>query len=348
MKISTLTARAEFTNALIAVYKDRVAPTSFLRSFFKVVEKGTLSLSIAVQRGTEKIAVDVERGTDGNRNKFERSTEKIFVPPYYSEFFNINELEVYDRLFTDTDIEASVFADFLEAVMEKMRTLQDKIERAYELQCAQVLTTGIVQLNAGTNIDYKRKSASLVDLGGGNYWNQSNVDPVTAIATAGNFLRTEGLAMGSTLDMIMGNDVINHLLNNEAVQNRGKIFQYGLDQITTPQAKAIGQTFHGEISADTFRVRLWSYNQYYDNSQGVKTPYLDPKKVIILPENPEFVLGFAAVPQLPTAGGGIKRGAFIFEEYIDAKKKNHIMEVQSAGVAIPVSVDKIWTGKVIS
>jgi len=349
MRISTTTARGLYTNALIAIYKDRVAPTLFLQSFFKTVEKTTFSLSIAVQRGTEMIAVDVERGTDGNRNKFDKSTERILVPPYYSEYFNVNELEVYDRLFTDMDIEASVFNDFLEGVAEKVMMLRDKIDRRYELQCAQVLTTGIVTLQSGINIDFLRKSDSLVDLGSGNYWNQANVDPVTSITVAGNFLRTSGLSTGSMLDIIMGNDVIQPFLNNEAVQNRAKLFSYALDQINTPQAKSAGATFHGEISAGTFRARLWSYNQYYDMPDtGVKTPYLDPKKVIILPENPNFILGFAAVPQLPTAGQGIKKGKFVYEDYIDQRKKNHIYEVQSAGVAIPVSIDKIWTAKVIS
>ncbi len=353
MKLTTTIARAEFTKALLAVYKERTAPTSFLRSFFKVQVKGTFSLSIAVQRGTERIAVDIERGTDGNRNKFDRSTEKVFVPPYYSEYFNINELAVYDRLFTDSDIEASVFADFLASVVEKMQDLQSIIERAYELQCAQIFTTGILQLK-GVNIDFKRKAASLVDLGTGNYWPDSGVDPVTSIIAAGNFIRTTGLSGGSVLDMILGNDVVNVLLNNTAVQNRAKFFQYGLDQITTPQAKAAGQTFHGEISAGPFRVRLWSYNQYYDQLQAdgvtyVKTPYLDPKKVIIIAEDAEFILGFAAVPQLPSASGdGIKRGAYIFKDYTDTKQTNHSMECRSAGIAIPLSVDKFVTLKVLA
>lgn len=351
MKLSTTIARAEFTNALIAVYKERKAPTSFLRSFFKVVIKGTFALSIAVQRGSEKIAVDVERGTDGNFNKYTRSTEKIFVPPYYSEYFNINELEVYDRLFTDSDIEASVFADFMATVIEKMRDLQALIERAYELQCAQIFTTGIVELE-GVNIDFKRKAGSLVDLGAGNYWDDTGVDPITSITAAGNWLRTEGLFGGSTLDMIMGTDVINVLLDNAKVIDRAKFVQYGMDRITTPQAGAVGQTFHGEISAGSFKVRLWSYNQYYDKKQSngtyVKTPYLDPKKVIIIPEGTEFILGFAAVPQLPSVGGGIKKGPYIFKDYVDQKETNHSMECRSAGLAIPVTVDGIYTIDVLN
>ena len=69
-QISTQDARGVFTQALIAVYKERTAPKAFLRSYFTTKEVSTLQLSIEVQRGTEKIAVDVERGTEGNRNQF--------------------------------------------------------------------------------------------------------------------------------------------------------------------------------------------------------------------------------------------------------------------------------------
>jgi hypothetical protein len=347
--ISTITARAEFTNALVTAYKERTAPTNFLRSFFRNVEKSTNSISIAVQRGTEKIAVDVERGTNGNLNKFNRSTEKIFVPPYYSEFFNINELDVYNTLFTQQDIEISIFADFLTEVVEKMAILQDTIERAYEKQCADVLTTGIVSLNAQTNIDFRRKAASLVDLGAGNYWTDA-IDPAVSFNAAGDFLRKTGLSNSTTLDAILGGNLITTLLNNASVKARGAIFQYGLDKIVmpTPTATSVGSTFHGQISAGVYQVRLWSYNQYYQDAAGVSQPYLDPKRVIVLPQNPNFILAFAAVPQLPSANGGIiRKGAYLFDDYLDARKKNHIMEVQSAGVAIPVSVDQIYTMKVI-
>ena len=41
-QISTQDARGVFTQALIAVYKERTAPTAFLRSFFTTKEVSTL------------------------------------------------------------------------------------------------------------------------------------------------------------------------------------------------------------------------------------------------------------------------------------------------------------------
>ena len=148
--ISSVQARALFTIKLIAVYKERTVPTSFLRSFFKTKESDTKQLSIEVQRGTEMIAVDVERGTQGQLNKFSRSTEKIFVPPYYREYFDATDLDFYDRLFTQNGtIDVITFSQWLGTVVEKIAMLQDKIERAYELQCSQVFETGIVTLKNG-------------------------------------------------------------------------------------------------------------------------------------------------------------------------------------------------------
>ena len=125
--ISTTDARALYTKKVIAVYSERPKPTAFLRSLFKTVEAGTKELSIEVLRGTERIAVDVERGTEGNRNQFSRSAEKIFVPPYYSEYFDMTQLDLYDALFLRSEVDAAIFNAFLNSVVDKMMELCKKI-----------------------------------------------------------------------------------------------------------------------------------------------------------------------------------------------------------------------------
>lgn len=345
--IATSDARALFTKMLIDVYRERTAPTAFLRSFFTVKEEITKELSIEVQRGTEKIAVDVERGTEGNRNKFSRSTEKIFVPPYYREYFDATELSLYDRLFGSTEIDDGIFTAFLEQVAEKLRLLQDKIERAYEVQCSQVLETGIVTLNAGINIDFKRKSASLVD-GSATPWTTGTNDPYEDLESGCNFLRQTGKAQGGTYNAIFGSEVLSAFLNNDIVKARADVRNFFLDMVRGPQRNSVGAALHGEVSCGSYNVRIWTYPEFYDNSSGVSTSYINSKKFILLPEAPRFVLGFAAVPQLATVNGGVKRGAYIVGDYIDERNHKHIFDIRSAGVAIPVAVDQIYTRKVIA
>lgn len=347
MTISTTDAKALFTKMLIDVYRERPQVMGFLRSFFVDKVESTKELSIEVQRGTEKVAVDVIRGSIGNRNTFARSSEKIFVPPYHREYFDATDLSLYDRLFGSTEIDAGVFTAFLEQVAEKLGMLQDKIERAHEIQCAEVLLTGIVQLVNGTNIDYKRKAGSLVDLGGGNYWTTGTVSPYDTLEAGSEFVRTKGKGQGINYNVLLGSEAYNAFVNNDIVKERADIRNFGLDAIRAPQRESTGGTLHGEVSAGSYKYRLWTYPEFYDDGAGGHISYLDPKSIVILPEAPRFVMGFGAVPQLATTGVGVKKGKFIFGDYIDEREATHDFDVKSAGLAIPVGVDQIYTAKVV-
>ncbi len=353
MLINTVDALGLYTSKVIDAYKQRSTPTAFLRSFFPTVESPTLEVSIEVARGFEKIAVNVERGSDGNRNQWTRSTQKMLEPAYYREFFDATKLQLYDRLYGATQIDDAIFAAYINSVADHAQELQDKIERAYELQCAQVLTNGIVSLKGGTgNVDFLRKAASMKDLGTNNYWADNGVDPVDSISTGCDFLRQVGKAEGGVFNLILGDECLRDLLNNTAVQNRGKIFNYALDLINPPQRNSVGATFHGELSAKTYRVRLWSYPQFYDklNPDGslTSTRYLDPKKAIIIPENPRFKFAFGAVPQLISPNTPPRMGAFIMSEYLDQRGKARIVDIESCGIAVPTAIDTIYTMKAVN
>ena len=341
-------ARAEFTQMLVAVYKERVKPTSFLRSFFPTVESLERYISIEVQRGSERVAVDVLRSSEGNLNTFERSTEKVIDPPYHREYFNITDLRLYDRLIGSGSIDAGVYTALLQEGAEKMAMLVDKIERAYELQCSQVLATGIVQVSEGFNIDYKRKAGSLVD-NSSETWATDTNDPSTHFIEAGTFLRTVGKSQGGVLNAILGGAALGALTNNEFIKTRADIRNYSLADIREPQRNSLGAALHGRITAGAFSVNLWSYPEYYENSSGVIVPYIDDKKVIVLPENPNFKMAFGAVPQLLDDENPVaKKGAFVFGDYKDTDKSVHKYDVKSAGVAIPVAVDQIYTMQVLA
>lgn len=347
MDIPAVQARALYTQALVAVYKERTTPTSFLRSFFRVVEEGTKYLSIEVQRGTEKIAVDVERGTNGNRNSFSRSTEKVFAPPYYREFFDATDLDLYDRIMGSGSIDEVVLADFINAVADKLRLLQDKIERSYERQCAQVLETGIVTLEKGINIDFKRKPGSLLNKAA-TPW-AGAFDPNTHLVEGATFLRNTGKSQGGIINVLSGGTAFSDYLNNQFVKARADIRNFHLDDIAMPQRNSVGASFQGEVGAGSYKFRFWTYPQVYDHpTTGVSTPYLNDKKVILLPETPNFVLGFAAVPQLIKPGVKSFKGAYVVGEYMDDKYHTHEFDIRSAGVAIPVAVDQIVTMTVVA
>lgn len=344
--IATIDARGLFTNALVEVYSERPKTTGFLRSFFKVTESDSKNISIAVQRGSERVAVDVIRGTEGNRNTFSKSSEKIFMPPYYREFFDATELDLYDRLYSNSSIDSGVFAKFIQSVSDKLGMLQDKIERAYELQCANVLETGIVSLVNGTNINFNRKAGSLIDLGSGNYFT-SAVDPFKVLENGCVFLRQTGKSAGGVFNAICGSVALAELLANTLFTQRQNLFNMSLDSVVGPQMSATGATYHGTLTCGSYKVQLWAYPQSYENASGVNTPYLNDKKITLLPIDPQFILSFAAVPQLLSGGVAPKKGAYLIGDYVDERMVAHIFDIKSAGVAIPVAVDQIYTVKVV-
>jgi len=346
--IAAADAQGLYTKKLVATYAQLPMPTMFMQSFFRVEESTTKELSIEVQRAGEPIAVDVIRGTDGNRNQWEKSTEKIFVPPFFKEWFDMTELQLYDRLFGATEITDAMFAQLINESARKVTALRNKIMRRIELNCAQVFETGIVQLDAGINIDYKRKAASLVDLGAGQYF-ADNIDPFAKFEAGCEFLRTEGLATGGTFNAIMGKQALTDLLANTKFQSRQNLFNMALDQVTGPQRGATGQTFHGIITAGSYKVQLWAYPQVYKAANGAKTPYWNPKKVCLLPtETPDFVVGYAAVPQLLKPGQPVTTGQFIIREFTNEENAVHKVFVESAPLPIPVAVDQIYTFKAVA
>lgn len=340
-------ARNLFTKTLIDVYKERVTPMSFLRSFFQVKETTSKNVSIEVQRGTEKVAPDVYRHSSGTRLKMSLSSEKIWTPPYYHPYIVCNEHELYDVAIGAQSPE--MFARLADELADEVVQMRYTIERAYELQCAQVLDTGIITLNSGDNIDFKRQADSLVDKGGGNYWATGTVDPYADMETACQFLRKEGKSTGGVFNAILGSEALSDFLANTIVKERADIRRIALDDIQTPQVGAEGGVFHGQVTAGSYKVNIWTYEEYYEAEDGTLTPYVDPKKMIMLPLNPRFTMAFAGVPQLITDGNTTpQKGAFLLQEFIDERAQAHEVHLKSAGLAVPTRVDQMHTTQVVA
>lgn len=351
--IATTDARGLFTKKLIDVYTDRVKPTGFLRSFFPTVESPTLEVSIEVQRGTESVAVDVFRGTTGDRSTWDRSTEKLTIPPYFRRGFDATKLQLYNNLFQAKTIDDAIFTAFINRVVDKQMELRDTIERAMEIQCKNVLETGII-LNAGTNtsIDYKRKALSKVDPGGGNYWTDA-INPFDQIEVGCKFLRTVGKATGAVFNLVIGQLAQNALYKNAAFLSRQNLFNMKLDNILAPQRNAEGAAFLGQMTCGSYLVNLWTYPQTFDIINPVSgavtsAPYVDDKLAILIPETPRFKMAFGAVPQLIEEGTMPVMGAFIYTDYKDVDKRAHFYDVESCPLAVPVGVDQIWTFKAVA
>jgi hypothetical protein len=354
-------ARGVFTRELVASWNELLdlTPKNFLTSFFTKKVSDTKEVSIEVRRGTEKVASDVLRGTNGNRNSVYRHTEKLFVPPFYNEYFDATELDKYDLLFGQNALAANVntVTSVIESAVEKLMILRYKIERAYELQAARVFESGIVQLISGDNIDFKRKATSMIDAGasgGTGYWNDPNVDPEVGFQAAAYFLRTIGKASDGVFSVIGGERALAAFKANKNVKQQNYNINIKLIDLHMPQANAEGGVLHGQYAAGSYLFNIWSYPEYYEDATGTVVPYIDPDHVYFIPANSaKFVMSFAGVPAIIRDSRSdefpqlISQTAadYVINNYIDPFQKKHVFEILSAGLAIPVSIDRIYSLK---
>lgn len=346
-------ARAQFTSDCIDVFISQLPATSFLRSFFPSEQAFVRYLSIQVERNYENVAVDVMRGTEGNRNNFSKSTEKVLDPPLYEEYFDMTEIDLYDRLFGSTSITDGVYTQLVQTVARRLNQIREKIERAIEIQCAQVLQVGTTTLVNQTSINWQRKAASLVANAAGNTWATNTINPFDTLAAGATFLRTVGKSGDTTFNAILGSQALSDLYGNTLFKERvTQNLNNSIDVINAPQRNATGAAYHGQLTAGSWRINLWSYPQFYDVA-GTSTPYIDPKKVVMIPTTPRFKLGFAAVPQLLIGFNGgtnsdinmapIAAQPFVVDHYPDVMNTAHKMRIKSAALAIPVAIDQIYT-----
>jgi hypothetical protein len=320
-----------------------------LKSFFKENDAKTRFISIEVRRNSEPLAVDVMRGSQGNINVWNKSTAKTIDPPYFNEKFNATELDVYDRLFGSGSFNINDFQIYVNTVAEKTLLLKEKIERKIEFMCAEVFQTGICTFANGDNIDFGRKSASIVTKPVGQTWNVSGVSPYNDLEAGCEFLRTVGKASGGVFYAIMGKAALQAFLDNDVVQKRDDLKSWQLDNLHPSQRDSLGMASHGIVSCGSWQVVIMTYPEYYTDANGDMQPYIADNNVILLPSTkPNFSLTYALPPLLVAPGTNtnslnIASNGYYFDEFRDNDNYARWYKVRACAVPVPVAVDTIYT-----
>lgn len=352
-------SKAIFTKAYMAAYQERIPVPSFLMSFFTAIMFATKTVGIEVQRGTEYIAVDVERGTNGNRNQMTRSSEKQWIPPFYNEYFDATQLERYDVVFGGSEsIPERTIGYLASDVADRLLLCKDKIDRAKELQAAQVFQSGVVTLSSGDNIDYKRKAASIVDLGGsGGYWGVTTTDIEAQLIAGAEFIRNNGKNGTPEFNLVMPGSALVALKKTDYFKNNANYQQVQLIDIRMPQTQSFGAGYHGRIAAGAYIFNLWTYDEVYqDASTGTITRYLNATTAFIVPvSGTRFQMAHAGIPAIMADKRNAEFSQYIAQlaadyyvnNYIDPQRKAHIFELLSAPLAVPITIDMIYTMQVL-
>jgi hypothetical protein len=317
----------------------------------------TLYVDVEVERDNDLIAVDVLRFTEGNKNKFTRATEKTFVPPYFKEDYDFARDEVYMSTVAlgATNISGANQA-IAQNALKNVRKNRAKIERAIQKQQAEVLQTGIVELKNGDNIDFGRKAESIVTLAGGDKWDAETAKPIDNLKTAMKFLRNVGHSKSGVINVFMRDTAMNNFLQNEQVIKVADSRRMNRIDIVMPKfAENSGLAFHGQVAAGDFTMNLFTYNESYTSKDGSTEYYLDEGNVIILPGDFMGKTVFGGLPymrKMSTGGAsvmipGVIEKEFLLRGYDDVKTISSTLELTSAPLVIPFTIDKVYTLKVL-
>ena len=360
MAISIQEHSQNITSKIVGRFEEDIPVRAGFNGFFPEETSPTLHVDVEVQRDLDLIAVDVERFTEGNKNKRSKVTEKKYQPPYFKEDYDFSRDDIYVNslalgAFNTPNSNRAIAQNALTAV----RKNRSKVERAIRKQQADVLQTGIVSLENGDNIDFKRKAASIVDLGGGStYWSSSlSAKPFDDLSEAMTFLRDVGNSNGSTINVVMRTPALNAFLATTQVRNEGDIRRIDRISIDMPQfSEATGLAFHGQMAAGDFVVNLWTYNEKYTDSDGNTQYYLDSKNVVILPDDFMGKTVFGGLPTLrdQNIGGEVVRvpavveANYLIRSYSDERTTSSVIELSSAPLVIPFTIDKIYTMQVLA
>lgn len=318
---------------------------NFYRSFYKEEICKELYPAVDVRRGSEKVAMDVIRGHQGNRISLTKSTQKAFEPLYYKEYYDATQLKAYFRVFGTKSFNINELDGLAASLAAENKAMTDTLDRALEIHCSTIFEDGTITAADGTILDFKRKAASMVDPGAGFYWDDTNVDIVAQLRAGCDFLRQVGKSQGYVVNAIMGVDAFAALRKNTELNARWNQFNNKRDMLPPSQLEATGAVFQAEIDVDSYKVRVWTYNDFYEDAAGNMQPYKDPKTVVMTGEDPMFKLFYGAIPQVTTNFNttGLIAGAKIYRDFRNEEMGYHRFYVQSAPLPAPIAVDQIYT-----
>jgi len=349
-------ARGEFTKRVLGAFTDIAQPTLFFKSFFRSETTEALDLAIEVERTGRQVAVDILRGTEGVITRSDKSTEKLYRPPLFDYKYNLTALDGYDRLFGESnEISGGHWARIVAKTAKEVAKNVDRINRRYELQSAQAFLDGIVTMKNGDNIDFKRKAASLVAYNAAHNWASNTVNPGAILEQGARFMVTDGLVSpGTTFNVVMGYQAWNAFRANELRSAEGDIKDQKFQDLTSPIPFGNGAVLMGRYSYGSYNFVIWGYEGYYDDpdNSNTTTPYMDPKKIIILPNEQDFIFGYGGVPAMVNVGQdqipSTMEGEMVGYRYNDTAKTAAFFGVRSAGMPILQYVDRVFTAQVIA
>ncbi len=288
------------TKRFQSAYIEQADAPLFMASHFRSSYHAAETVEFDVQRDDRDIAVMIQDHTGPRFSAPAPYTNREYAPPEFDEGFVINSYELLKRQpgqnpFEDVSFMGKAQTEFVKGI----RRVENKLRRAVELQCSQVLQTGKVELRDATGtllrtIDYLPKSSHLP--GAEVDWDENSPKIYSDLAALNAVVRRDGKA--GVGKYIFGESAFAALIKDETVLKLLDNRRMSLGDIS-PQAKNDSATYMGDLVIGSDRIECWTYQGSYKNpADGVDTPFVSPWKVVAIGKNADLELSFGAIPQL--------------------------------------------------
>ena len=361
--IPAVQAKKVFTTVLANQFEDFIEAPSFLTGFAKTKTYTTKTVQTLSRRGTEKIAVDVIRGSKGNLNQMTRMSLMEYLPPFYKEKVAVNGMQIYDIPYESGNSYSSAQIDaWASSTATQLYETKQTIDRAIELQMAQMLLTGVVEISNGDNIDYNRKATMIEALAGNDLWDAVGVNIIKFFEDKGAKLRSIGkVAGGQSVDCIMGMEAWQAFRDNDKIVDGENLYTKSAMEFTSnPRFTASGGSYKGTLKAGIYTFDIWVYDEVYDNESGVSTKYWDSKTVALIPQSFRSEISFCQVPNLPSwikrnprsnrvfSSLKSKMAGFTLFDYVHEEEETYYAGIKAAPLAQLISIDRVYTATVLT
>jgi len=329
-------------------------PDRGFRQFFNDDIKSTKGVKFWIRRRNRRIATDINVYEKGQIVRSDKTSQKFFIGANFDNKFDYSALEEFE---TTNGADGSVIDDNYKALVENtaegMAEIDDAFERAEELMCSQVMLTGVVTMNNGTDVDFKRQASSLVAYAAGNDFSISTVNPETVFVRGAEFIISEGnFASGTIFNVILGESAFIAFKNNPIVQAQGNLRR--MDYIETKTGTPIqGLTPQGVYSAGSHNFKIYTYKGYYNHpTTGALTNFMDPKAMVMFPENLTYDFVYFPTKNMVKNGDRViprlVAGKRSFYEIVKEEECAIQMGERSCFLPIITDVDSIWTATILN
>lgn len=291
---------------MMAMFRERQRPIGLFSSMFLPRPGSTGSTGSTVmwdiERYSDQIPKVVSRGSGMRINTVGKFSSKEIEPADYGEAVVVNVNDLVNRLAGENPFDAATrshTARFMDTVTKGLKESARLIARGAELQASQVLQTGTLNLSGNVPYikDFKPKTTHFPTVG--TAWSVvATATPMDDLQSLCEVIMDDSKAVCTKA--FMGSTAIKEFMNTDQVKEAADLRRINLMSIDPDKSMtARGAKHFGTVQVGQFELELWGYNEKYEpHGGGSKTAYLDPGKVILLPDDPALVVASTIVPHI--------------------------------------------------